>query len=100
VKPVRVHPEALWESAAAVEWYRQESIQVAERFTTELRATVNRIRQVPNQFPIYAFGVRRAVLRGFPFLIVFHVTGDLVEIIVVAHGRRRPGYWKERLSSH
>ena len=37
------------------------------------------------------------VLRRFPLVIVFRKTAAGVEIIAVAHGRRRPGYWRERL---
>lgn len=41
-------------------------------------------------------GVRRYVLRRFPFLIVYRVLESQVEVIAVTHARRRPGYWKSR----
>jgi hypothetical protein len=37
------------------------------------------------------------VLRRFPFLLVFRITDVGVEIIAVAHGCRRPGYWRDRV---
>jgi hypothetical protein len=37
------------------------------------------------------------VLRRFPFVIVFRETAFGLEIIAVAHGHRRPGYWRDRL---
>lgn len=37
------------------------------------------------------------VLRGFPFLLIYRETAASVEILAVAHGRRRPGYWRDRV---
>jgi plasmid stabilization system protein ParE len=58
---------------------------------------ITRISEHPEQFPFFEFGTRRAVLRRFPFVIVFRDTAERVEIIAVAHGRRRPGYWQDRI---
>jgi|SRR5579872_2457094 len=49
------------------------------------------------QFSAYEFGTRRIVLRRFPYLVVFRETTSGIEIIAVVHGRRRPGYWRDRL---
>jgi hypothetical protein len=51
----------------------------------------------PAQYPVNEFGTRRIVLRGFPFLLVFREAPYGLEIIAVAHGRRRPGYWRDRV---
>ena len=99
MKPIRVHPEAQLEAEAAVEWYGQLSPKAATRLVIELRSAPERIQQSPNQFPKLAFNTRRKVLGRFPYLIVFRETKIEIEIIAVAHGRRRPGYWRERVSS-
>jgi len=36
-------------------------------------------------------------LRRFPFLIVYREVSDVIEIVALAHGRRKPFYWKQRL---
>jgi hypothetical protein len=36
-------------------------------------------------------------LRRFPFTIIFREADAGVEIIAIAHGHRRPGYWRDRL---
>jgi hypothetical protein len=41
-------------------------------------------------------GVRRYVMCRFPFLVVYRVVGSEIEVIAVAHARRRPGYWRSR----
>jgi plasmid stabilization system protein ParE len=99
VKPIRVHPEAQLEAEAAVQWYGQRSPHAAGRLVAELRSALERIQQGPNQFPKLALKARRKVLGRFPYLVVFRETATEIEIVAVAHGRRRPGYWRERLSS-
>ena len=94
---VRIHPSALDEAEAATEWYRRRSARAAGMFLDELDRAVERIGDHPGQFPEYAFGTRRLVLQRFPYLVVFRETGSGLEIIAVAHGRRRPGYWRERI---
>jgi plasmid stabilization system protein ParE len=98
VKPIRVYPEAQVEAEAAVEWYGQRSSHAAGRFVVEFRSVLERIRQAPRQFPMLGFNTRRVLLSRFPYLVVFRETTSEIEVIAVAHGRRRPGYWRNRLS--
>jgi hypothetical protein len=37
------------------------------------------------------------VLRKFPYLIVYRQAEEGIEIVALVHGRRRPGYWRERI---
>ena len=66
-------------------------------FLDELDLAMDQIGENPERYPRHDLGTRRIVLRRFPFVIVFRKAVDGVEIIAIAHGRRRPGYWRERL---
>ena len=44
-------------------------------------------------------GVRRKLLRRFPYSVVFVVLEHATRVIAVAHGARSPGYWRLRLRS-
>ena len=96
-KSVRIHPAALEEAEVATAWYGQRSAKAAEMFLEELDREIERIRANPEQFPLHEFGTRRITFRRFPYLIIFRETGAGLEIIAVAHGRRRPGYWRDRV---
>ena len=98
MKAIRVHPDALREAEDAIEWYGHRSTHAASRLVVELRSAMARIRQAPSQFPKLAFDAQVMVLGRFPYLVVFRETAMEIEIVAVAHGRRRPGYWRERLS--
>lgn len=65
-------------------------------FLDELDRAIERVLADPNQFPVYEFGTRRVVLRRFPYFIVFRETTVNLDIIAIAHGYRRPGYWRDR----
>lgn len=94
--PARVHPAAIAEARAAREWYSARSPEAAEAFLAELDEAIERINQTPHQWPPYLRCTRRYLLRRFPLFVVFREAEDRVEILAVAHGRRRPGYWLER----
>jgi plasmid stabilization system protein ParE len=96
-RPVQIHPEALEEAEAATDWYAERSRRAAEEFLNELRRAIQQISEYPEQFPALEFGTRRIVLRKFPYILVYRETATSVEIVAIAHGRRRPGYWRNRV---
>ncbi len=91
-----VHPEAIEEARAAREWYHVRNAEAAAAFMAELDLAIERIEEAPRLWPAYLGRTRRYLLRRFPFFVVFREAGDRVEIVAVAHARRRPGYWLGR----
>jgi len=73
------------------------SRRAAERFLDELDRAVDRIGRNPLQYGLHDSDTRRMALSRFPFVIVFRETDHGVEIIAIVNGRRRPGYWRDRL---
>jgi len=47
---------------------------------------------------MHSAGTRRYVLPDFPYSVIYFVEAAII-IVAVAHDRRRPGYWRERLNS-
>ena len=41
--------------------------------------------------------VRRVAVRRFPYHVVYLETPDALRVLAIAHDRRKPGYWKERV---
>ena len=41
-------------------------------------------------------GIRKILLRRFPYKLIYSLTVDAVYIIAVAHGHREPDYWLGR----
>jgi plasmid stabilization system protein ParE len=95
---VDIHPEAIAEAQAAQRWYRERSASAAEAYLAELDSAVEAIAENPEMWPRYVHGTRRFMLHRFPFYLVYRETAGRLEIIAVAHARRKPGYWKNRIA--
>jgi toxin ParE1/3/4 len=96
--PVDVHPEAVAEARAATQWYRERSPSAANAFLAEMDRAIEKIAENPETWPRYVGGTQRFLMRRFPFSVVFRLTSNRIEVVAIAHGRRRPGYWKGRLT--
>lgn len=97
--PIEIHPEAAAEAAAARKWYGERSPKAAAAFLGEFDLACERIAEAPNRYPAYVANSRRYLMRRFPFHVVYRVPSDPtgpIQILAVAHGHRRPGYWRDR----
>ena len=93
---VEFHPLAAAEAEAAERWYRERNEVASARFQRELDRAVGLIAERPDIGSSYLGSTKRVLLRRFPFFVVFRVRDENVQIIAVAHARRRPGYWRAR----
>jgi plasmid stabilization system protein ParE len=93
---VEFHPLAADEAQAAERWYRERNETTSRRFQRELGRAIEQISERPETGSPYLSNTRRVLLRRFPFFVVYRVRGDSVELVAVAHARRRPGYWRAR----
>lgn len=94
--PVRLHPSAEEEANNARSWYAKRNSSAAEAFLVELDAAVFVISEAPSRWPRIYGRYRRFPMRTFPFSIIYLVRRDFVEVMAVAHHRRKPGYWRIR----
>lgn len=93
---VEFHPEAVAEARAARRWYAERGASAATAFVGELDAAVASLAEAPDRWPRYVHDTRRCPFRRFPYYLVYRKQGDVLQILAVAHGRKRPGYWRSR----
>jgi plasmid stabilization system protein ParE len=91
------HPEAEAEYLHAFEWYEVRSPRAALRFESQVDDVLARIVGTPESFPRYDDTHRFAIVRRFPFSIVFQNLSDHVYVVAVAHSSRSPGYWQDQV---
>ena len=91
--PLRLHPRAEAEARAAYRWYAERNELVAEAFYLELDAAISRIAEAPHRWPRAIGPFRRFVLGRFPFSVIYLECPDCIDVVAVAHHRRRPAYW-------
>ena len=92
--PMEFHPDARIDAIEAYDWYAKRSREAADLFQEEFQDAGRAIRQSPERWAKYLLGTRRYLMKRFPFAIVYRVAADRIEIVAVAHGKRKPGYWK------
>jgi plasmid stabilization system protein ParE len=93
---VFVLPDAEAEIAAAFAWYFERNPQAADAFRTEVFDVIDSLSDAPTKWKVTEDGVRRRVLRHFPYTVFFDVADETVFVLAVAHQRRLPGYWQKR----
>ena len=92
----RFHPAAEAELTEAAEWYEARRAGLAADFVDTVRVKIFDLLDAPQRWRLVN-GTRRVLLGRFPFAIVYReLEGDEIEIVAVAHLKRRPKYWSRR----
>jgi plasmid stabilization system protein ParE len=104
VKPVSLSPEAVVELTEAASWYEARQPGLAIRFLQEIDQAGHAIRSRPLSFPRLAnmaadLVVRRALLPRFPYALVFLELQAEIRVLAIAHAKRHPNYWLNRLQA-
>lgn len=92
------HPEAVLEFEEAIQFYKQRGRKLGQRLAKEVRAAIAKIVATPDRWRILEEDVRRCLVRVFPYAVLYTTEDDYILIVAIAHGKRRPGYWRHRLA--
>jgi plasmid stabilization system protein ParE len=97
MKPALFHHLADRELAEAIQFYEDRVPGLGSRFHDHVRRAVDFLREFPLASPVLDYGVRKRVVRKFPYNVLYSVEDDYLFILAVAHHKRRPNYWIDRL---
>jgi plasmid stabilization system protein ParE len=92
-----IHPAATAEAEKATRWYRERSARSAAQFVEEVNHALDRILAAPQRWPAGPSGTRKFLLHRFPYAVIYRELLSAIQVLAVAHGHRRPGYWKTRI---
>ncbi len=100
---VRFRAEARVDVAEAFEWYQRARSGLGVEFLEAIEAALDVVALSPLTWPVWPGSsprddVRHFPLRRFPYAIAYIVSGDVLLVLAVAHNRRRPGFWRDRLA--
>ena len=86
--------EADEELVTAARFYASEaSAKIGQAFVHEIDRACKLLAEQPLIGIVWRGPVRRLALRRFPFNVIYRVESTEIQIIAIAHQRRRPGYW-------
>ena len=88
---VEYHPAVESELREIIKHYNNCCAGLGNEFLNEFERQVLNIASNPLQWVEVEHGVRRALLRRFPYVVYFRIVNkDLLRITVVKHQRRHP----------
>jgi toxin ParE1/3/4 len=99
---LRYHPEARAELRAAMRISEEERPGRGIALQELVRRIERRVLKVPRSAPRWLrlptpFEVRKAVVHRTPYFVVYIILPDQIVIVAIAHSRKEPGYWRDRL---
>lgn len=97
MKPFRFHRDADAEFTDALRHYAGISPELGGRFYDEVETAIAEVCAHPRRFRQIDAPVRRRLLSGFPYALLYIEEPDRVWINALAPLKRDPGYWRHRL---
>jgi plasmid stabilization system protein ParE len=95
-RELRYRPEFEGDVVEASAWYEARQPGLGKQFEQEVSLTLRRIAERPMSIPEVAKGIRRTRLNVFPYLVVYRVHSDFIEVGGVVHGARHPSVQRKR----
>lgn len=81
----------------AVEYYAQQKTNRSTSFIIALDGLIQHVLEHPYMFPKVKNELRKAVLKGFPYNIIYEIHHpDVILILAIAHQRKDPKRWIDR----
>jgi plasmid stabilization system protein ParE len=89
-------PEAEEEIFEAAEWYERRKLGLSAEFLRALDAVIAAVERSPHRFPRVHGEKRRALLRRFPYGVIFSVSDEEIVVLACTHARQNPKRWQRR----
>ena len=98
MKPkVVISPRAVDEITQSIEWYNTQQKGLGKRFFSKLQSMIKTIQKSPRGFEIKYDNFHGAMMKDFPFIVLYFVShkGDII-ITAVFHTSRNPDAMPEK----
>jgi len=85
------------EMLEAMAYYEIQVENLGENFLDIIEAAVREIAENPKTWPEIEQGIRRRLVRRFPYSIFYTIGENEIIIVAVMHQKQKPSYWIGRL---
>lgn len=96
-RKIIIRPEAAREVQEAFEWYEERDEGLGAEFLRAAEACLSAIRRNPFAYPAAYEKTRRALLRRFPYALLYVIGEDSIAILACFHVKRDPIDWIRRV---
>jgi len=94
--PLIINPEADADLAEAKAWYDGRRPGLGDDFLLCVEEVFDGIRRTPGLHAEVFQELRLALIRRFPFAVVYRLDEDQITVVAVYHTRRDPSGWQDR----
>ncbi len=94
--PAVFHEDAESELNEASAYYEQTRRGLGTAFLSEVEQAIDTLTTSPLVGVEVEKGVRWWLVDRFPYSVLYQVRDDHIQILAIAHQRRRPFYWRGR----
>ena len=95
-KAVRLLPPAEQELFDAARYYEVQAPGLGQNFLAKVELTLRDLVSAPEQWPVVHDGIRRRLIRRFPYSLLYHIDPDELVILAIMHQKQHPSYWLSR----
>jgi plasmid stabilization system protein ParE len=81
----------------AVNYYNRQREHLGDEFAAEVLNAINRIVTHPEAWTRLSNRTRRCRTNRFPYSVIYQIRGDKILVVALAHSKRKPKYWRDRL---
>ncbi|MGM0489578.1 MAG: type II toxin-antitoxin system RelE/ParE family toxin, partial [Planctomycetota bacterium] len=96
-QPIEFDADARAEFDEAFNWYAQRSVAAAIGFVSAVDVAIESILADPNRFVHTYAGCQVCRLKRYRYCVVYYQTDVTIHVVAIAHAKRRPGYWHNRI---
>lgn len=95
---VVVRPTARREIDEAVDFYEEQLAGLGSAFLEAVEDALTRISRSPESFPVVHRDARRLVIRRYPYVLIFRIADEVIQVVACFHTARNPLSWRRRLN--
>lgn len=81
----------------AYTYYESQRRGLGEEFRVAVKVQLRKIKAHPDAWMLVRPGIRKCLGHRFPYDIIYQRIGDDLLILALAHKRRAPSYWVDRV---
>ena len=97
MRKATLHTDDAVEMNEAARYYEERAQGLGLSFIAAVERSVDQIIANSEAYKLVGEDIRRKIMKGFPYSLLYAIEGDRILIVAVAHMTRRPGYWQYRL---
>lgn len=94
---LRLHPQARAELLTSMIHYEAARPGLGNRFLGTVVEAMKNVQLSPESYPIFDGDCRKAVVRRFPYAVVYRVRETEVQVVSILHSKRDPESIRDRL---